>query len=89
MRHKPRLDSTQRAIVEALRTAGCSVQSLASVGGGCPDLLVGVLGATYLLECKTKGEDLRDRQRAWAGMWRGMPPLVVHTPEEALKAVGL
>lgn len=36
-----KVDDNQADIVEALRLRGHRVQSLASVGNGCPDLLVG------------------------------------------------
>ena len=92
MRRRPRLDSTQRPIVEALQAAGCSVLSLAPLGGGVPDLLVGLAGRMLLLECKTKGErhrETRERQAAWATMWQGPHPVIVHSAEEALMACGL
>lgn len=41
MRRAARLDRNQPEIVEALRNAGCTVQSLAAVGCGVTDLLVG------------------------------------------------
>lgn len=42
MRHAARTDRNQAEIVKALRAAGCSVQCLHAVGGGVPDLLVGL-----------------------------------------------
>ena len=41
-RRAARIDDNQRDIVTALERAGCTVQSLASLGEGVPDLLVGV-----------------------------------------------
>lgn len=38
--------------MEALRLAGCFVQSLAGVGKGCADILVGNDGRWYLIEVK-------------------------------------
>lgn len=35
-------------IAEALRRAGCTVQSLAALGNGAPDLLVGIDGRNLL-----------------------------------------
>lgn len=53
MRFYPRrVDRNQRAIAEALTAAGCTVQSLHTVGGGCPDLLVGLHEQTWLIEVK-------------------------------------
>lgn len=76
--------------MNALRTAGCSVQSLASVGEGAPDILVGRAGLNYLLEVKTtaKASKLNVTQEMWHRLWRGTVT-VVRSPEEALQAVGL
>lgn len=52
MRARPRIDANQPDIVKALRKMGAFVQSLAAVGDGCPDLLVGFRGKTYLIEVK-------------------------------------
>ncbi len=41
MRRYPRLDKVQTGIVEGLRARGYTVLSLASIGGGAPDILVG------------------------------------------------
>lgn len=102
MRFRPRIDSTQRAIIEALRKAGATVYSLAMVGAGVPDLLCGARGNTYLLECKSPRSRLKsgkprtarevvsaERQQAWRDRWRGGPVHVVETPLEALMACSL
>ncbi len=38
-----RTDSNHTPIVQSLKSLGYSVQDLSQVGGGCPDILVGVL----------------------------------------------
>jgi Holliday junction resolvase len=87
-------DGNQAAIVAALRVAGCSVVSLHAVGAGIPDLLVGRVGLTFLLEVKTVRDDRKKRspltpaQIVWHQQWRGQVAIVT-TPEEALAAVGL
>ena len=84
-----RVDANQAAIVAALRKAGASVQSLASIGKGCPDLLVGVSGKrTWLLEVKSAKGVLTDAEVSWAQTWRG-PIAVVRTAEQALETCGL
>jgi hypothetical protein len=71
------------------------VVSLAEVGRGCPDLLVGVGKRTLLMEIKrprAKGRTagtLTDYQERWLAEWRGGPVYVVHTPEEALAVLGV
>ena len=49
MRRAARTDENHTAIVQALLDAGCSVQSLAAVGCGCPDLLWGLAGVNGLI----------------------------------------
>ena len=90
---RPRLDATQKAVVAALREIGCSVTSLAAVGGGCPDLLVGLAGRTVLLEVKSakavrhKPSETTSAQDGWVATWRGGLVAVVHDVDEALDAV--
>ena len=52
MKTKGRVDRNQQDIIDALRKAGCSVLSLASVGNGCPDIMAGIAGKNYILEIK-------------------------------------
>ena len=52
MRRAAKVDGNQAEIVSALRQVGAEVQSLASVGQGVPDLLVGFRSRNFLLECK-------------------------------------
>jgi hypothetical protein len=52
MRKRAKIDANQPEIVAALRRIGCSVQSLANIGGGCPDILVGYRGLNHILEIK-------------------------------------
>ena len=87
-----RIDQNQPAIVQALRQAGASVQSLAAVGKGCPDLLVGYEGENYLLEIKNPDVPIKDReltqdQVKWHSGWNGIIN-VIETPEQALKLIG-
>ena len=86
MRRFAKVDKNQRAIVAALRKAGCSVQSLASVGAGCPDILVGHRRRNTLLEIKTPTGETNELQREWAQAWDGQCS-IVRTPEEAILAV--
>jgi hypothetical protein len=94
-RYARRCDTNHSAIVKALRACGCSVQSLAPLGRGCPDLLVGHNGRDLLIEVKREA-GLRgglahrvrnEEQEAWAERWRGSRVRVARTPDEALAAV--
>lgn len=83
-RRAARIDKNQPKIVKALRNYGATVTSLASVGDGVPDLLVGFRGDNYLLEVKN-GEDakLTPAQVVWHRDWKGRVH-VVRTVQEAL-----
>lgn len=87
---RKRVDTNHAEIVQALRRAGAAVQSLADVGQGVPDLLVGLRGENFLLEVKQPGRrgELRVNQVEWHNAWRGQCA-VVRTVDEALQAVGL
>lgn len=52
MRRAAKIDSNQEQIVSALRAAGATVQSLAAIGKGCPDILCAFRNAMYLMEIK-------------------------------------
>lgn len=78
-------DSNESAIIEALRTAGCTVTPLSIKG--CPDLLVGIDGVNYLVEVKNGKNDLTDDQIKFFETWEGQCA-VVRTVEEALKVIG-
>ena len=86
MRRRARVDANHAAIVEALRRTGCSVLSLASIGKGAPDLLVGIHGRNVLLEVKAEKGLLRANQAAWRSNWLG-PVWTVRTPAEAIAAL--
>ena len=90
MRRKPRLDASHGAIVAALEAAGASVQSLASLGGGVPDLMACRAGNVYLIECKPDGPPStrkpRESQVKWAQKM-GITVYVVSTPEEAIQVL--
>lgn len=88
MRHRPKKDANHDEIVSGLRQAGRSVFSLAAMGDGCPDLLCGNNGETFLLEVKTSTGKLTPDELMWIDSWRGQVT-VVRTLEEALRATGL
>ena len=94
MRRAAKVDANQQKIVEILRAAGATVQSLAAVGHGCPDLLVGWGGKTLLMEIKDgskvpSAQRLTDDQIKWHGAWMGGPLAVVDGPEAALRMLGV
>ena len=83
MRRAARVDANQAEIVDALRSVGAAVQSLAAVGRGVPDLLVGFRGKLYLLEVKMPGEKLTPRELTWHTFWAGYAS-IVYSAEDAI-----
>lgn len=91
MRYAAKIDSNQNEVVDALRKAGASVQSLAALGKGVPDLLVAIRGVNLLMEIKDgnkpkSAQKLTDDQLKWHGAWQG-PVCVVDSPEAALRMI--
>jgi hypothetical protein len=89
-----KIDANQEAVVTALRAAGATVQSLAGVGKGVPDLLVGFKGQTLLLEVKDgfkapSARLLTKDQIRWHGSWKGGALAVVDSPDAALRMIGV
>lgn len=92
MRRAAKTDANQTQVVSALRAAGATVQSLAAIGKGAPDLLVAFRGEMFLLEVKDgakppSARELKDDQVKWHEAW-GAPVSVVLGPEQALQAIG-
>ena len=89
-----RIDANHEQVVSALRAAGASVQSLAGVGKGVPDLLVGFQGKTLLMEVKDgrktpSARQLTEDQLKWHGAWNGGPLAVVDGVDAALRMLGV
>lgn len=92
MRRAAKVDQNQSDIVAALRKAGCYVEPLHMVGGGCPDLFVARGSFSTLMEIKMPGEKLNDTQQSWhvAYLFKtGRRVPVVHSVREALEAIGV
>ena len=89
-----KIDANHEAVVLALRSAGATVQSLAGVGKGTPDLLVGYKGQTMLMEVKNgfkapSARLLTEDQIRWHGVWKGGALAVVDSPDAALRMIGV
>lgn len=84
-----KVDSNHAEIVAALRAHGCKVTDLSGVGQGVPDVLVWVAGFNrwVLLEIKSPGGKLNERQRKWHSVHTGCMVFVVNSVEEAIAAV--
>jgi len=89
MRRAAKVDANQEQIVSALRAAGASVQSLAKIGQGCPDILVAFRRRNHLMEIKNpEGKDaVNGAQAKWHISWCA-PVHVVRSADEALRVIG-
>jgi hypothetical protein len=92
MRRAAKIDANQPEIVAALMKAGATVQSLAAIGGGCPDLLVGYANRTALIEIKDgskvpSAQKLRPQQEKWHENWTGGTLATVNSVEGALRVL--
>ena len=87
MRRAARVDANHSMIVAALRQVGATVQDLAKVGQGCPDILVGFRGRNYLMEIKVNKGKPTHAQDVWHLTWQGQV-VIVRDVDEALHVIG-
>jgi hypothetical protein len=88
MRFRAKVDANHSEIVGGLRQIGASVRSLAQIGKGLPDLLVGFRGKNFLFEVKdgskTKSQKrLTQDEEAFFETWKGAA-FMVESLEEAI-----
>jgi len=94
MRRAAKIDRNQAAIVRALRSIpGVTVRSLAAVGQGMPDLLVGWRGKNYLFEVKVPGASpsgraLTPAEKRFHRTWTGHV-FIIYTAKDAMREMGL
>lgn len=93
-RRASKVDANQPEIVKALRLAGATVQPLHMVADGCPDLLVGYMRRTALVEVKDGSKPpsaraLTPDQLEWHRDWRGGTLAVVSDVEGALRVLAV
>jgi len=79
--------------VNGLRQIGATVVSLAAVGHGCPDLLVGYHGTNFLLEVKDgarppSARKLTSDEHKFHSSWRGTV-VVVNGVNDAIRFVSV
>ena len=90
---KAKVDDNQEEIVEALRSAGCSVAVTSNAHNGFPDIVAGRAGVNYMIEIKDGSKppsrrELTSKQRKFHSQWSGQIA-VAKDVEEAFKVVGL
>jgi len=79
-----RVDANQGDVVKVLLGAGFSVASLASLGGGVGDILVGGSGINVMIEVKVGNEPLTPAEKKFHAEWKGQIA-IARTPEQALQ----
>lgn len=89
MRKYGKTDRNHPQIVRELRKLGHSVLSLADIGGGAPDILVGRAERCWLFEIKDpdqppSGRALTEAEVKFHSLWKGQIA-VIETTEQALK----
>ncbi len=84
-----RVDQNQAAIVAELRRRGCLVVDLHAIGKGVPDLLVGQMGAWYLVEVKTEQGSFTPDEIGFLGKCEqaGLPYIAATSAEQILWAI--
>lgn len=92
MRRAGRVDENQGRVVQALRAMGCSVAITSGAGNGLPDLLVGFMGHTLLMELKDgekvpSAKKLTPAEAHFVANWKGRPVKIIESPEEAVNYV--
>ena len=76
MRRAARTDANHKSVSDAFKALGCDVVSLAAVGNGVPDLLIGIHGVNGLVEVKDGSkppseQKLTPDQEKFHANWRG------------------
>jgi len=85
-----RIDTNHKEIVKALRDAGATVVSLASMKHGCPDLLVGYANETLLMEIKKDAKaKFTPDQLDFMSKWKGGAVSRVDSVDAAIRALGI
>ena len=79
MRLRGRTDANQKALRTHAEALGASFVSLANLGEGCSDAMLGWRGETFLVEFKTEKGYLTEQQRQFNRRWQGGKVHVVRT----------
>jgi len=89
MRRAAKIDANQHEIVEMFRRLGYSVLLLHTVGRGCPDILIGKHGRSYLIEIKDgskppSARKLTEDEKKFHDLWRG-GLFIIESADQALE----
>lgn len=78
-----RRDASHKEIVATLIGMGCSVRDTSQLGDKGSDLIVGLIGRDFQVECKSGRETLSQEQCDFYSGWRGASVVVLHDSLEA------
>jgi hypothetical protein len=93
VRRAAKVDANHAEIRDGLRQIpGCKVKDTSNIGGGFPDLVVGLRGKTVLIEIKDgakvpSARKLTYAQREFCDNWTGGTIFVVESLEQATAVV--
>lgn len=82
MRKRGRVDANQATLVAHAQAFGASWVSMAALGHGVPDGLLGHQGRTYLVEFKAPKGTLTDDQRQFLRTWNGGAVYILRTTQD-------
>jgi len=82
-----RTDANHTEVIGWFLGLGCTVQDTSQVGLGFPDIVVGLVGRTVLVEIKTADGDLLPSQVTFNAKWRGEAPQLVRTQQDCIELV--
>ena len=80
-------DENAAELMKLYRDLGCTTVDTHALGFGFPDCVVGLVGATELVEFKTEDGDYTPPQRTFIAQWRGSPVRPVRTREDVMNHV--
>lgn len=90
MRKFGKIDSNQKAIIQRLREIpSLSVVSIASVGNGIPDIIIGYKNFNYLIELKSSSTSkLTEQEIKFVKGWNGNVA-VCYNLDQVLQVIGI
>lgn len=80
-------DANHGELAKVFTDLGCSVADISGAGWGIPDLLIGCVGITTLVEVKTDEGDIDPKQQRFARDWRGSRIVYARTVDQAIAHV--
>jgi len=87
-----RVDNNHGSIIDGLRAVGATVQSLAALGKGAPDIVCGFRSQNFLFEIKNGSQPPSKRrltvaEEVWHQQWKGQVS-VIESLDDALRTIG-